>query len=747
MEVMPKINGNLLENMLFKVNYYYVLTFLIVSLVKLLVIVYDILTFPVYLLAQKPWQRREKASAIRSQQIDPEDPLSPWVQSVVAPKHFIDSCHTVDEAIKKSIDYNGHENNCMAYREIVDEEVHHLNGKPITKLVQTDYKWVTYGQFDDRVSRIGRGLILNGVKPKDIVMIFADTSIDWYTCAQAILRMGASVGTLYSSLNDEGIVHGLNETEVTHVITSRQLLPKLLKLNKQIPRMSTVIYFDNRVASNKTNNDEDNAIRDECNARTVRLVPLRELESAGQQASANGITFATPKPEDIAVVLYTSGSTGVPKGVKITHKNFLKAIYSYKQLFNSLLESRDQQLYIGYLPLAHILELVTESIMFIVGIRIGYSTPNTLTDTSTAVRPGDRGDASLLQPTFMVAVPLVLDRIRKGIADKINRKGLIARKVFEFFVDYKTFWSEQGFDTPIMNRVLCAKFQAVVGGRLSIIFAGGAPLSQDTQKAIKSCLNIRLLQGYGSTETSMVGCIMDMDDTTFGRVGAPLIDTKVTLINWEEGGYRNTDRPNPRGEMVISSDAVSHGYYKLEAATEEAYYKDSDGNTWFKTGDIAEVFPNGTFKIIDRKKDLIKLAQGEYVSLGKIEAELKCNPFVDNICVYGHLYHSYLVALVVPNQLALTKLARRLKVDYISYGELCSDKKIVAYLTAQIKKHCASAKLNKYETPMTVNLVPEEWTPDTGLVTAAMKLKRKNIVTKYQRCIDAMYQISDNNNS
>lgn len=139
-----------------------------------------------------------------------------------------------------------------------------------------------------------------------------------------------------------------------------------------------------------------------------------------------------------------SGSTGVPKGVKITHKNFLKSGCAYKLIVDHILDTKDSQLYIGYLPLAHILEFLTEVIVFIIGVRIGYSTPLTLTDASTGIREGDKGDATLLKPTLMAAVPLVLDRIRKGIYDKINRKGIIARKIFEFVVDYKEFWTQRG---------------------------------------------------------------------------------------------------------------------------------------------------------------------------------------------------------------------------------------------------------------------------------------------------------------
>lgn len=312
------------------------------------------------------------------------------------------------------------------------------------------------------------------------------------------------------------------------------------------------------------------------------------------------------------------GSTGVPKGVKITHKNFMKTIYSYKVIIEHLRVGGEDHTYIGYLPLAHILEFITENLIFSFGFRIGYSSPFTLTDMSTAIRPGDKGDATVLKPTLMAGVPLVLDRIRKGIYSKINRKGPIVRQLFNFAIDYKTFWTQRGFDTPIMNRFFCSKFQESVGGHLSIMFVGGAPLSQDTQKLIKACLNIKLLQGYASTETTGGACIMDADDESLERVGQPLLGLQIKLIDWEEGGYKVTDKPNPRGEIVVGGDSITAGYFKLDSTTNESYYTTPDGIRWFLTGDIGEVFPNGTFKIIDRKKDLIKLQFGEYVSLGKV---------------------------------------------------------------------------------------------------------------------------------
>ena len=152
---------------------------------------------------------------------------------------------------------------------------------------------------------------------------------------------------------------------------------------------------------------------------------------------------------------------------------------------------------------------------------------------------------------------------------------------------------------------------------------GGAPLSADTQKFIRACLNVTFAQGYGSTETVCAGLFMDEHDHTLAKVGGPLYGCKVKLVDWPEGGYCTRDQPNPRGEIHLAGESLSIGYFKLDNLTREAYYWQGD-QRWFRTGDIGELFPNGTFKIIDRKKDFIKLQFGEYISLGKARDQQIC---------------------------------------------------------------------------------------------------------------------------
>ena len=272
---------------------------------------------------------------------------------------------------------------------------------------------------------------------------------------------------------------------------------------------------------------------------------------------------------------------------------------------------------IAYLPLAHVLELAAESYFISMGVPIGYSSPITMTNKSTGIKRGSLGDATLLKPTVMASVPLVLDRIRKSVQEEVNAKHPFLKELFDFLIQYKKFWAKKGFSTPIVNAIVCKKIRSLLGGRIQHIVVGSAPLSPETHDYIRACLDVILIQGYGLTETAAGATLMDFEDFSTGRVGAPLSGVPIKLVNWVDGNYHISDKPNPRGEIVIGGDCVTAGYFKNEEQTKASYFEEG-GQRWFCTGDIGEIFPDGTIKIIDRKKDLVKLQFGEYVSLGKV---------------------------------------------------------------------------------------------------------------------------------
>jgi len=355
------------------------------------------------------------------------------------------------------------------------------------------------------------------------------------------------------------------------------------------------------------------------------------------------------------------------------------------------------------------------------------------------IKRGAKGDATLLKPTVMFCVPLILDRIYKGVTEQIRKKSGFVQDLVNMCIEYKLKCINNGEITPIMDYLIFRSIRSLVGGRVRAIMSGGAPLAPDTHDYLKSVLGCPILQGYGLTETSACAAIMRMDENVTGTVGPPVQGVQIQLVNWEEGNYRVTDKPYPRGEIMIGGGNVASCYYKLPGKTEEEFWVDQDGRRWFKTGDIGQFDHCGTLKIIDRKKDLVKLQFGEYVSLGKVESVLKGCSIISDICVYGDPTKSYVVALVCPSRHALSALASKCGKPELSWEEMCQDRDITGGVLREIVNQGKQSRLEKFEIPGAVTLCSEEWTPESGLTTAAMKLKRKPLQEFYQGDINRMY--------
>ncbi|XP_037947198.1 long-chain-fatty-acid--CoA ligase 4-like isoform X2 [Teleopsis dalmanni] len=697
----------------------------IIGTLKAITLLADILTLPVYLVLQRPWKRREEAKRVKAKAIT-TDETSMTYRTIEPPREVhVKMLQANIDTLEKMFNYVAKTHStkrCLGTRQILSEEDEvQPNGRIFKKYNMGEYKWKNFIEVERMASSFGRGLRECGQEPQRNIVLFAETRAEWMIAAHGCFKQSMHIVTVYATLGDEGVAHCISETEVTTVITSHDLLPKFKVLLEKCPNVDTIIYMEDQLHKTDTSGFKEG----------VKIIPFSQVVRTGQDSKFESLP---PKGDDIAIIMYTSGSTGTPKGVLLSHKNLIATMKG----FCDVVPIFPDDVLIGFLPLAHVFELLAESVCLMTGVPIGYSTPLTLIDTSSKIMRGSKGDATVLKPTCMTSVPLILDRISKGINDKINSGSAFKKALFRFLYQYKLNWTQKGYLTPLVDRLVFHKVSKLLGGRVRIIMSGGAPLSPDTHEQIKICLCVDLVQGYGLTETTSGATVMDYRDLTYGRTGAPLTVCDIRLVNWEEGNYRVTNKPYPQGEVLIGGDCVSLGYYKLPGKTAEDFFEE-DGRRWFKTGDVGEIHPDGVLKIIDRKKDLVKLQAGEYVSLGKVESELKTCPYIENICVYGDPSKQFTVGLVVPNQKHLEELAQRHGLENKHFDELCASPVLEKAMIKEIAEHARKCKLQKFEVPAAITLCKEVWSPDMGLVTAAFKLKRKDIQDKYQHDINRMY--------
>lgn len=704
----------------------------LIFILRIVAFVFDLLTLPVYFVLQKPWWIRHRSKQPKGKIVAQENTYITYRATSIPQKMHVEllreKIYTMAEMM---VFYSNKyaDKRCLGYRDLLEESSEvQGTGKVFIKNKFGEYIWKTYAQVNVLATSFGLGLRELGNKAGQNVAIFSETRPEWMIAAQGLFKQSMPIVTIYANLGEEGIIHALNETKVTIVITSHELLPKLKNMFKKLPLLDTIIYIEHKLLGNEPQNN--------LGCGKLRVLKFRDVLKLGSISNA---TNQFPTASSTAIIMYTSGSTGIPKGVILKHSNLLATLRGFTDSAHSF-ELNQSDVLIGFLPLAHVFELIVECVCLCSGIAIGYSSPFTLIDSSTKIKEGSRGDAPVLHPTIMTAVPLILDRISKGIVDKVSKTNILGRILFIFAYEYKKFWWYKGYDTPIINRVVFRRITNILGGKVRLILSGGAPLAPETHERIQLCLCARVVQGYGLTETTSCATVMDGHDRTIGRVGPPTTICDIRLQNCDEEGFSIKDKPFPQGEIIVGGDNVSAGYYALEKQTKEDFF-DENGTRWFKTGDVGQAHADGVIMIIDRKKDLVKLQTGEYLSLGKVEMELKLFPLVDNVCVCVQLLGDNCVALIAPNEAELNKFAVKLNFSR-RFPDVCDDPEFISAVHKKIIEHAKTRKLEKFEIPVNIQVCRESWTPDNGLVTAAYKIRRKEILKYYKTDIEKLFAVN-----
>ncbi|KAJ7470284.1 long-chain-fatty-acid-CoA ligase [Mycena latifolia] len=593
----------------------------------------------------------------------------------------------------------GRDRQCLGYRPVVSKQ-------PLQFANQ--YDWFTYGQVDVRRRQIGSALVhlfktgVLGGGDLETVGSWSINRPEWQLvdlALQSYKKVGVS---LYDTLGKDAVVLcRINHAHVTIIFAAVEHIPSLLKLAPKIPHLKMIVSMDvlapefSKVfaAWGQINN--------------IVVKDIQEIEALGQ---ANLIEPVVTMPSDVASICYTSGTTSMPKGVVLTHRQFSTAVVS--NLFG--LELPEDSSMISYLPLSHIYERVNEMICLSIGGRIGFFSGDPLRLIE---------DCQILQPGFFPGVPRVLNRVYQAAmaaADIPGFKGDLFRRAYQAkLAKFRATGDNTHF---FWDKLVFRKIRAVLGGKLLLVSSGSAPISRDVVEFLNVAFSCDVSEGsFGMTETCAVATkTWPGDAGAGGTVGPPQAANEIKLLDVAAMSYTSEDLPNPRGELCIRGTTILTQYYKDEKNTKDAI--DADG--WLHTGDVAEIDSCGRFRIIDRVKNIMKLSQGEYVALEKIENTYSTCPIVAQIYVHGDSLQSFLVGVIIPDPVQLAGIASSL------YG-----KKVLADDIEGLAAACRDQRR--------IHVTLNAFSVEDNTMTPTLKVRRKDAYNKFKAELDALYALGD----
>ncbi|KAJ3411439.1 hypothetical protein HDV05_002174 [Chytridiales sp. JEL 0842] len=644
----------------------------------------------------------------------------------------IKTCHDAFENGLK-ISPNG---NCLGHRPSVRD--------PVTgELKSGDYVWQSYKQVAERRINFGCGLmkvyndVVKETEPKWKLGIYAVNRPEWIIADLASQSFSLCTVALYDTLGPEASEFILNHSEIPIVVTSVDKVANLIKLSPNTPKVKVVICMD--VIPNIPGSPYA-ILKQWAAEKGLVLMNFKEVEELGVK---NRVALPLPTPDDLACISYTSGTTGNPKGAMLTHANLIATFRSH---VDGGASGQPTDIHISYLPLAHIYERAVVVDMLAAGAQIGFF----------------RGDVALLlddiavlRPTIFISVPRLLNRIYERIWTTATTSGsAVKTALFKRAVESKlaNMKATGSLTHPLWDALVFRKVKAALGGRVRFICSGSAPISMEVLNFLRVAFGCQVLEGYGSTESASGLTVNWQNDFNSHTVGAPCTCNEVKLVSVPEMNYNATDKPFPRGEIWVRGSNVFAGYYKDEEKTRDALTEDG----WLKMGDIGYVDEKGRVVIIDRKKNIFKLAQGEYVAPEKVENTYIASPLIAQIFVHGDSLQSELVAVVTLDAEHAIPLAKRHRLIPDSVPNpgptmpgqpmnpaligLAQSAKFKELLMKDMHTYAVKDKLRGFEHVKNVCIATEFFTGDNNLMTPTFKLKRNEAAIRFRPEIDAMYK-------
>uniref|UniRef100_A0A8C4Z487 Arachidonate--CoA ligase n=1 Tax=Gadus morhua TaxID=8049 RepID=A0A8C4Z487_GADMO len=589
------------------------------------------------------------------------------------------------------------------------------------------YEWIAYSEVAEQAQVMGSGLLASGCQPnpQQFVGIFAQNRPEWTISELACYTYSMAVVPLYETLGVEAMVHILNLAEISLVICDREEKAAALLENKEqgaTPSLSCLVLFSDASAALVERGQR-------CGVEILQLTQIMVGPGAQRDRGDPGETLP-PKPEDLAVVCFTSGTTGTPppinilnpKGAMITHGNIASNTSSVIKILEGSFVIGQEDVSISYLPLAHMFERMIQLSMFCHGARVGFYQG----DISLLM-----DDIKTLKPTLFPVVPRLLNRIYDKILGSMTSP--LWRALLRYAVRRKQAELSSGVvrNNSFWDRLVFNRIQAGLGGNLRFILTASAPISPTVLSFLRAVLGCLIFEGYGQTECT-AGCTFSMPgDWSAGHVGAPLPCAMVKLVDIPEMNYF---AKNGEGEICIRGPSVFRGYLKDPERTQEAL----DPEGWLHSGDVGQWLPNGTLRIVDRKKHIFKLSQGEYIAPEKIENVYMRCVVVLQVFVHGDSLQSHLIGIAVPDPEVFTDWTKE-RGFVGSYEELCQNPDVQKAVLEDMTAVGKAGGLKSFEQVKALYLHPEMFSVANGLLTPTLKSRRVDLRRVFQEQITRIY--------
>ena len=635
-------------------------------------------------------------------------------------------CKTVWESFEINLKKNRHKNNFIGYRKKIKNEE-----------LEKKYTWITYEEANETIINFSRGLnVLNlcpiikfeDEQPFRFLGIYSRNKKEWLLSYLGAMRDSITIVTVYETLGDKAIEFILEQSQITTIVIEIKALKKIYNLAK----IKKTFMLKNLLVIDKED-DEETAK----NLEMLGFIIYRweDIVQIGKEKGSN-IELKKPDPEDISIINYTSGTTGLPKGVKVSHNSIVVNTDVIEVIG---LYPTPNDIYLSYLPYAHIMETLIITVVFNHGVQVGIYNGN-------AAKLQE--DFELLHPTAICAVPRIFQKIYDGINSKLKNGPSLIKKIFDKAIKIKMKdYNETGIlKNILLDNIIFRKIRNSFGGRLRFMLVGSAPVDPEILNFLRCSLSCEIVEGYGQTEDIAGVLLTRTIDPITQHLGGPGFSCELKLRDVPELGYTSKTiddkgRLRPSGELMVRGPILFKGYFRDIEKTKETI--DEEG--WMHSGDIATIIPEhgNALRIVDRVKNIFKLQQGEYISPEKIENILTGSIYVNQIFIYGDSLQNYLIAFIYPTK---SEIIRLLKTKYDNFNEekytnYFEEDEIKKEIIKDIDSYGRKNDLKGFELPKKIYLCKEPFSIENQIITPTLKIRRHQAKKFFEKEINKLYGI------